>query len=459
MNVNKIKNGIDNALDNMSDKQKNIIQNVILASLLAVDPFQVVISNIKLDNNILIIDKHEYALNNYKNIYVIGVGKASIPMAKAIGEKIGKNITKGIIISKTIQEEYKLSDSFEIFVGGHPVPDQSSLNGTQKIIQLLKTSQKDDLVLFLISGGASALMTSPVGNITLNDIQDMTKSLLACGASINEINTIRKHIDLVKGGGLAQITFPSTMIALILSDVIGNHLEVIASGPTVSDSTTFKDALEIIKKYRLENIVPKSILSVLKDGYNKRIKETVKPADECLKSVTNFIIASNLTGALEARNEAQKQGLISCILTTYLSGEANQVGLFLSSIIKEVVINNQPVKKPACIISGGETTVTLKGNGKGGRNTELALGSVRELADIENIALITLATDGEDGPTDAAGAVVTGKTFQAGVSLDKYPEQFLDINDSYHYFKSMGSLLKIGSTGTNVNDLEFLFIF
>ena len=459
MDVNKIKKGINDALKDMQEEHKKVVQSVILASLLAVDPFQAIISNIKLSNDVLTINKQNYFLKNYKNIYIIGVGKASIPMAKAVEEKLGDTITKGVVISKAFHEEYKLCDSIDILIGGHPVPNQSSLNGTQKIIQLLQNSEKDDLVLFLISGGASALMTSPVGNIKLNDIQDMTKSLLACGANINEINTIRKHIDLVKGGGLARLAFPSTTISLILSDVIGNPLDVIASGPTVSDSTTFSDTFEIIKRYKLENKLPNNILDVLEKGYKGKIQETVKPGDECLEDVKNIVIASNLTSALKAQKEAKILGLNSYILTTYLSGEANQAGIFLSSLIKEIVFNDQPIKKPACIISGGETTVTLKGEGKGGRNTELALGSVQELSGIENIALITLATDGEDGPTNAAGAVVTGKTLQDGISINKYPKVFLDNNDSYHYFESLGNLLKIGSTGTNVNDLSFLFVF
>jgi hydroxypyruvate reductase len=282
---------------------------------------------------------------------------------------------------------------------------------------------------------------------------------LACGATINEINSLRKHLDQVKGGRLAGLVFPARLINLILSDVVGTPLDVIASGPATCDPSTYADAIAVLNKYGIYNRVPASITSVLQAGEQGRLPETLKEGDPRLTGVRNIIVGDNYLAAQAAIQQAQQAGFHSLLLTTYLQGEASQVGKWLSSLLKQVAASGDPLPRPCCLVCGGETTVTLRGHGKGGRNQELALGAVEGLAGLENVALLTLATDGEDGPTDAAGAVVTGatatKACQAGLSTSA----FLANNDSYTYFEKLGDLLKPGPTGTNVNDLVFLFAF
>ena len=461
MDYKKISIGIDEATKRIKDKKKNIIKEILISSLRAVDPFEIMKTSLTNNEGIIDINNVKYDLNKYKDIYLVSIGKASMPMAFAAQEAIGKYIKKGIVLTKSIDDLYKnkIKNNFEILTGGHPVPDKNSIDSTKNIIELLKNTNQNDLVIFLISGGGSALMKHPNNNITLIELQHMTNLLLSCGANIDEINSVRKHLDKVKGGGLAKLAYPSQSISFILSDVIGNGLEVIASGPTYYDSTSFKNALGTISKYNLSSKVPSNILSTLKRGDEGLISETVKPGDVFINNVNNIIIASNLTAAQAAEKKAKYFSLNSSIYTTYLSGEAKHVGLTLSAFIKEIVYNNQPLQKPACIICGGESTVSIKGDGFGGRNLELALGSVEALSGQEDIVFITLATDGEDGPTDAAGAVVTGDTYNIGKSLGLLPRDYLKRNDSYNYFNNIGSIIKIGSTGTNVNDLNFIFVF
>jgi hydroxypyruvate reductase len=327
------------------------------------------------------------------------------------------------------------------------------------MLALLNHLEPTDLVFCMVSGGGSALMAAPVDGIALPDMQKLTGLLLKCGASIDEINTIRKHLDRVKGGGLARISYPAQLVTLILSDVVGNPLEVIASGPTVADPTTYGDAEQVIFHHHLQEETPGSILQVLKAGKTGLLPESLKPGDPCLERVHNVIIGSNLQAAKAGVSQACLEGFNPLLLTNYLQGPAVQAGGFLSAVLKQMVGYGQPVPRPACLVAGGETTVVLKGSGKGGRNQELALSSVEGLDGLEQVALVTLATDGEDGPTDAAGAVVTGKTAARAGRLGLSPQAYLEDNNSYPFFKQLGDLVRTGPTGTNVNDLVFLFTF
>jgi hydroxypyruvate reductase len=344
-----------------------------------------------------------------------------------------------------------------ILEAGHPLPDERGVTGSQQIEDLLSGTQPDDLVICLISGGGSALLVSPSPGITLDDMQELTTSLLACGANINEINALRKHLDRVKGGGLAGMAAPAAIATLILSDVVGDPLDVIASGPTVPDPSTYGQAYQILEKYHLLDRVPRSITSRLEEGQRGELPETPKPGDPVFERVQNVIIGSNIQAAGAAVSQAQKEGLHTLLLTTWLQGEARQAGRFLAAVGRQINADNQPVVRPACVVAGGETTVTIKGNGFGGRNQEMALGAVSELAGLPDSALITLATDGGDGPTDAAGAVVTGETQYQAHQMGLSPDDFLVRNDAYNFFEPLGDLLKPGPTHTNVNDLAFLF--
>jgi hydroxypyruvate reductase len=297
-------------------------------------------------------------------------------------------------------------------------------------------------------------MTAPLPGIGLGEIQSLTAALLQCGARIDEINTIRRHMDQLKGGGVARMAAPARTLSLILSDVVGSPLEAIASGITAPDPSTREDALGIISRYGLEKSVSPQILFTLREE-----PETPKLGNPLFDNVQNVLVGSNPLAAQAALEQASREGFSGQILQTDLQGEAREVGKSLCRDLRQNLRSGKPLSRPLCLVAGGETTVTLRGNGKGGRNQELALAAVRELAGLSNVMLVTLATDGEDGPTDAAGAVASTETLKQGQELGLFPQMFLDNNDAYHYFDPLGDLLKPGPTGTNVNDLTFIFVF
>jgi glycerate 2-kinase len=393
-------------------------------------------------------------------VFVVGAGKAVIPMACSLSSFLGDRLTAGVVISKYIDRSNNpaLSKRIDVLFGSHPVPDETSINSTLKLLSLIRDCRQGDIVFCLISGGGSALLSAPVNGVTLEGIQSLTRKLLECGAEIGEINTLRKHLDQIKGGGLAREVFPAQLVTLILSDVVGNPLDVIASGPTVADPTTFFDAVEILRKYDLMEKIPDDLKKYLFDGTQGLHPETVKPTDACLDLVQNTLVGSNFLAADQAVRIARQEGYHAMVLTTYLHGEASQVGMLLASVLRQQANSKNPLQLPACIIVGGETTVSIKGSGLGGRNLEEALGTVVDLAGLKNVTFITLATDGEDGPTDAAGAIVTGETLAEAQRNGLNPQEYLRNNDSYHFFERLSALIKTGPTGTNVNDLAFLFV-
>lgn len=438
----------------LDESQFKLIDELIRVALTAVDPENVVNNALDLKNSILKIQNQPFDLSEFEHIYLIAFGKASLKMAKATDDLIGRFITGGIIVSKKKNSEIRLPDKYTCLVGGHPIPDQNSLESAQRILNLVKDAGNRDLIICLISGGGSALLTLPENGISLKDIADLTKLLLENGANIQEINAIRKHIDRIKGGKLAIAAAPARIVTLILSDVIGNSLEAVASGPTVPDSTTYRDCLEIIQKYHLSEKIPAAIYERILIGAGGDIPETLKDDSPILKNISNYLIGDNSTAVSAIVEKGKSLGLNVSVIPKPIIGEAREAGRFLAAELRKPV-----TFKPSLLVGGGETTVTIKGKGLGGRNLETALAAVKDLAGIPNIALVTLATDGEDGPTDAAGAIVTGETFSEGMKKGLDPDLFLDNNDSYHYFEQTGGLIKTGSTGTNVNDLVFLFHF
>jgi glycerate 2-kinase len=311
-------------------------------------------------------------------------------------------------------------------------------------------------VICLISGGGSSMMPLPRDGISVSDKRQITDLLLKSGATITEINTVRKHISEFKGGWLAKKAYPATVLNLIMSDVIGDPLDFIASGPTVPDSTTFSDAILVLRKYSLWNKAPASIAKVLSDGERGIIPETPKANDESFKKVHNVVIGNNRLASQAARTALKSAGLNALLLTSMLEGEARHVGTVLSSIAHELTISNNPVQKPAAILAGGETTVTVTGTGKGGRNQELALGAAVKLDGLDGVVVVSLTTDGVDGPTDAAGAIVDGKTLSRAKKMSLSPQKFLADNDSYSFFSKLGDLIFTGPTGTNVNDISVI---
>ena len=409
----------------------------------------------------MIFGDKKYDLDSFDRILIVSIGKAAGLMALASAEIFGERVHAGIIVLKQLidRSSSRLPEKFHIYQGNHPVPGPGSLLAGRAVLEFLETCTPRDLVLFLISGGGSALVTCPSDGITLDDIQVLNRLLLECGAAIDEINTIRKHLDRVKGGRLAKAAYPAEIVTLVLSDVVGNPLDMIASGPTVADPSTFTEAKTILKNYQLWQKIPPAISSTLDKGVRGEISETCKPCDCYLKNSHTVIVGSNYQAAKASLDVATKEGFNAQILTTCLQGDAFITGRILSSLLRQVSESRPPLPRPVCLLAGGETTVVVKGKGQGGRNIEVALGAVAEMDGLDNVAFVTLATDGEDGMTDAAGAVVTGKTYERALAKELRVETYRSNNDSYHYFKQLDALLIIGSTGTNVNDLNFLFAF
>ena len=449
----------EKVLDFINDPQRII--RILHSALKAVDPLLIVQKTVSLIDGKIEVRRKKYALSEYRKIFVIGIGKASQSMTMGIKQILNEHLDSGLVVTK--QANKNISDlllpNIRTISGDHPIPGKNSLYAAEELIQFASNITKDDLVICLISGGGSALVTKPVAGIPLKELQDLTVHLLKCGATIDEINTVRKHLDMIKGGGLAKILFPAQIITLVLSDVIGDSLSMIASGPTTSDTTSFDDAFKIIEKYHLKNRVSNNILNYLNQGINGIVPETVKAGDPILEKVHHEILGNNQSASLAGKLKAEEEGFSSKVITNKLQGNAIAVGKKLGSFIREVCQKNHQLEKPVCLIAGGETTVFVKGNGLGGRNQEVALACAIEIEGLENVCMVALATDGEDGPTDAAGAIITGETIIKARLIGSNPEESLANNDSYHFFEKNDCLIKTGSTGTNVNDLYFLFAF
>jgi len=339
---------------------------------------------------------------------------------------------------------------------GHPVPDQNSVDATRDVAELLREVTPRDLILCVLSGGGSALLTLPAGGITLADLQATTQLLLRAGATIHEINALRKHLDMVKGGGLARLVNGAPIVTLILSDVIGDDLSVIASGPTVPDPSTFAEAWQIVQQFDLADQLPAAVRARLSLGAAGEIADTPKPGDALFDKVQTVIIGSNAQAAQAAEQAARQLKFNTLLLTTQAQGEAREVAKVAAAIAQEIARYNRPVPKPACVIIGGETTVTLKGRGLGGRNQEIALAAAIALDGLPNTLVAALGTDGTDGPTDAAGAIALGETLRRARALGLDAQAHLADNDAYHFFQALGDLIVTGPTGTNVNDLLFI---
>jgi hydroxypyruvate reductase len=411
----------------------------------------------------LIFGKHKRSLDKYRNIYVIGAGKAGCKMAASTVNILGEYFSYGCVIVKDgytdINASLNLPSDLEIIEAGHPIPDIRGVNGTQKIVDLLFQTDIHDLVICLISGGGSSLLCLPAPGLSLSDLQITTSLLLTSGAPITDINVVRKHIESIKGGQLARASYPSEMITLILSDVVGDPLESIASGPTVPDPSTYEQALLILNRYDIINHVPSVVSNHLLKGIVGTTTETPKRGDVVFSKVHNIIVGSNRMATKAACKQAKREGFKSYVLTNSLEGEAQEVGKILAAIAREAAVKHIPSSRPICLIFGGETTVSVRGTGLGGRNLELALATVSRIATLDDTMIITLATDGGDGLTDAAGAVVTGCTYERAKKLQMDPQMYLNQNDSYNFFEPLNDLIRIGPSLTNVNDIAIIVTY
>ena len=448
---------LSNASSPLNQKLRTDALDIFKDAIEAVDPEKTIMSKVKLQNEQLTVCTDLYDLTKFKRIFVIGGGKAAVSMARAIESVLGRRITSGLLnVLKGSESDVRLK-SIQLNGSAHPIPDDAGVIGVQKMLNLVDKCNEDDLVLVLISGGGSALMPSPADGVSLADIQTITSQLLKRGATINEINAIRKHLDSIKGGQLAERCQPAQVIGLIISDVVGDPLDIIASGPTSPDSSTFLTCQEILNKYLIWENAPLSIKNRFLKGVNGLINETPKPTHSIFKKVKNYILANNSIAADAAAKKATKMGYQTLILSSMIEGEARHVGTVFSGIAREINIRKRPVKPPAAIILGGETTVEVKGNGVGGRNQEVALAASKKIANV-NCIIASLATDGIDGPTDSAGAIVDGMTMTRAINAGLNPDTYLSNNSSYEFFNLLNDHILTGPTGTNVNDLALILV-
>jgi len=431
-------------------------QAIFKAAVRAADPVEAVLRHFELRDETLVVAGRRYRLSQFDRIFVIGAGKASASMAKAVERVLGKRITGGLVNVKYGHID-KLK-RIELNECGHPKPDENGLRGAARIAEIAVQAGARDLVICVMSGGGSALLPAPALPVTLEEKQAITKLLLDCGANIHEINAVRKHISSIKGGQLARLAFPATVIALLLSDVIGDDLDVIGSGPTAPDASTFGRVREILDKYGIWSKSPDAVRKRIERGIAGEIAETPKLGDPALSKTQNVVVGSNILAVNAAAVKARELGYRVMVLSTFIEGETRDVARMHAAIARQARIYGQPARGPLCVITGGETTVTIHGSGKGGRNQEFALAAAIDLAGLENVLILSGGTDGNDGPTDAAGAMADGETCARAEKLGMSAKKYLAENDSYYFFEPLGDLLMTGPTNTNVMDVRLILV-
>ncbi len=448
------------------------LEEIFRAGLSRVDPESLIGSCLHLEDAVLTVDNGEeqrrFDLDRFEKVVVIGFGKATARMAKAVEAVLGERIDDGLIAVKYGHTE--TLSRIGTIEAGHPVPDANGVEAAHKIVEIARRADENTLVVTLISGGGSALTPYPWSGaarandiaLTLAELQAVTEVLLGCGATINEINCLRKHLSQIKGGRLAQMLYPAASVNLILSDVVGDHLDAIASGPTTFDDTTFYDVARIVEKYGIEEKLPEPVRRVFSLGGEGAIPETPKRGDPVFERVANLLVGTNYQGLTAAARKAEALGFTPVVLSSQIVGEAREVAKVYCGIGKDARRKGLLGKRPLCVVGGGETTVTLKGTGKGGRNQEMALSFLAEIeqdpAAAEGLFFLAASTDGNDGPTDAAGAFASIEILREADLKGLQISEFLKNNDAYSFFEAAGGLFKTGPTNTNVCDFQILIV-
>lgn len=447
---------VSNALSAEDKKARETCLQLLDKALEAVDPRKIVKNAVKVVDNAIQIQGQTFKLTPTGRILVVGAGKASGAMAEALEKILGDKIDRGVVnVPRNTKSLYD-TERIELNEAGHPTPDHAGELGTQRMLATLSDLRSDDAVISLISGGGSALMPLPAEGIRLHDKVELTHMLLLSGATIDEINIVRKHISAIKGGRLAAKASPAKVISLIVSDVVGDPIDAIASGPTAPDRSTYRNAKRVLETYNLWKRCPEAIRRCIQDGIEGKVEETPKPGDPMFGRVFNFIVANNKVALDAMTQEAVKMSLDSLVISSAVEGEARHLGTFLAGIAQEINTNNRPVKRPGVVVAGGESTVTVLGKGVGGRNQEAMLSAARKIAGLRGIVLASVGTDGVDGATDAAGALIDGQTVGRAEKMNLHVEEYLRNNDSYNLFKPIGDLIFTGPTGTNVNDVMLI---
>lgn len=431
---------------------KDIASSIFSAGIRAVEPASCVNRHLRLAAGDLRVGETSYPFEASGKLLLIGAGKASAAMARSAERLLGDRIDAGLVITK--YDHGVALERCRMMEAGHPVPDENGVRATGALLDLVATAGPGDLILCMISGGGSALTPAPVDGISLADKQETTRLLLACGATIHEINTIRKHLSRIKGGQLCRHANGARMVSLILSDVIGDNLDIIASGATAPDPGTFGDCIEILSRYGLTERIPEPVCRHLSEGSRGRAEETPTSGDPVFDLVDNRIVGSISDALSAAENESRRLGFTPIVLSSMIQGEAREVAKVLCAVAKEVRRSGRPIPAPACLLSGGETTVRIRGDGLGGRNMELALAAGLQLSGDSRTLLLSAGTDGSDGPTDAAGAFADGSTVSRAEALGISACRSLANNDAYRFFHPLGDLLVTGPTRTNVMDLQ-----
>lgn len=449
-----VKNGESNA---DRDGRRIILESLDYV-LEKIDPYQLIKSKIDFDGKILSIKDLSFDLNKYERIFVIGGGKATGSMAKAVEEILVNRISYGIVnILEHTSEDYR-TNIIKLNEVSHPIPNDNGIEGVEKMLEVARDANENDLVICLISGGGSAMMPLPANGVNLSEKQEITKNLLHSGATINEMNSVRKHLSKFKGGMLAKAVYPTKLVSLILSDVVNDPLDVIASGPTVPDNSYFEDAVSVLKKYNLWNSISDSIRKRFEVGMANKTPETPKPQDKIFQNVDNIVIGNNRVACNAAMQKLNELNVESLFLTSCLEGEAKYAGLFYSALALEKIVNRESIAKPFAMILGGETTVTVSGKGQGGRNQEAILSALTKIKGLNGVSIASLGTDGIDGPTDAAGVIIDGKSAIEAEKKNLLPLEYLSNNDSYNFFRKINELIFTGPTGSNVNDITIIII-
>lgn len=436
-------------------KNREHALEIFREALEAANPKRCMLEHVNLSGDVLSVDGRKYNLREYESVFAIAFGKAASSMGKALEELLGDRITDGIVVSNSPPN--LTFSRMRFYLSSHPIPDERSLAAATEVIRLLDRTGEKDLVVFLISGGGSAMLAMPALGLSLEDKRRVTEMLLISGVDTHGLNAVRKHISRIKGGGLLKKALPSQVITLVLSDVVGDRLDVIASGPTVPDATTFEDAWRVIEALRLEHRIPPQVVVHLEEGRRGRIPETLKEGEFDPNKVQTVIVGSNFKSLIAAEKMANRFGYNTLLLSSQITGEAREVAKVIASIAFDIERFDIPVRKPACLIFGGETTVTVTGTGKGGRNTETALAFSMEIMGHPIVGLFC-GTDGIDGLTDAAGAICDGRTRERAREMNISARERLAQNDSYTFFERLGDLVKTGTTGTNVMDIGLVIL-
>jgi glycerate 2-kinase len=418
------------------------------------NPCQLIYRYLSTRENSLHVGKEVYDLRRTGRIAVVGVGKAAIPMGIAVSGTLGSRLDSVFIVAPKDSKRAR-SRRIEVVTAGHPIPDRRGLRAAQRMMQLATSLSQDDLLIVLLSGGASSLLVQPVEGLTLSDKQNTTQLLLRSGATIGEINAVRKHLSGIKGGRLAQATH-ARVLTLLLSDAQRDDIGTIGSGPTAPDPTTFSDAVRILRQYGLWHRVPVRVRIHLVEGLGGWQDETPKPSSRIFKRVTHVIIGNNAVALEAAAKAARERSYDVVIIDEFLTGEAAEVGNWMSKL--GLMVQQRNLTRPLAILAGGELTVTVKGKGRGGRAQEFALAAALALDESRGVWAVGFGTDGHDGPTDVAGAIVDGATVTRGRKRGLEAAKYLQKNDSYNFFQTAGGHIVTGLTGTNVNDLYLLLI-